>query len=142
MSRGRRDEYVGSVVFMDVVFSIVGARCNDYFDTVSLEVEEQRIHLLKTNGHWHELETAAAAFLRTAHDQKLSRYKKNKTYKATMCRLYLYRITSTVFTIHLQRTHAADNIHDDVGSVVFMDVVFSIVGVRRNDFDMQQELNG
>ena len=64
------------------------------------------------------------------------------THMIKNCRLYLHRITSTVSTISLQRTHATDNIHDDVGSVVFMDVVFSIVGVRRNDFDMQQELNG
>ena len=57
----------GSVVFMDVVFSIVGVRRNDYSDTASLEVEEQSIHLSKTNGHWHDLETAAA-LLHHPHD--------------------------------------------------------------------------
>ena len=34
---------------------------------------------------------------------------------------------------HLQRTYAVTDIHDDVGSAVEQDVVFSFAGVRRND---------
>ena len=50
------------------------------------------------------------------------------------CQSYLHRITSTVTSIRLQRTIAAILIHEDAGSAVRHDVVFSIFGVRRDEF--------
>ena len=62
------------------------------------------------------------------------------------CRLELQQLTHLAFVdrtcagsllqcpfSHLQRTYAITDIHDDVGSAVEQDVVFSFVGVRRND---------
>ena len=49
------------------------------------------------------------------------------------CRLYLHRITSTVSSFHQQCTFAIHDIHEDVGSVANMDVVFSFAGVRCNE---------